>query len=262
MPTHPTTRHSPTLTLLAVIAVFLAPAPTPAAAQDRPPDIEITGSPTLYVADRDGSEPNAPTAWIVFRTRERVNPRLLVAQVDGRSGRSYRVEDTGTCVRSTVVGLGGRAALVPGRRYRVEIFARSGIGRSSSREHVLGRTVTAKRFAVASGRRTAPGCTSTGADRPSTTAAMRKGIRDFARSVDGRANRIAVSCRPAPNVGDVGRCSGTFDVRRENSTARYRLASRARVFRNTPDSLEYRVDARTASRRSGFPFRTSLTGYL
>jgi hypothetical protein len=89
--------------------------------------------------------------------------------------------------------------------------------------------------------------------------AMRKGIRDFARvGVDGgaTASRIAIDCRRVADVGDRGRCTGTFRLTRNGRSADYRLTSSARTLRISPSAIEYRLAATATRRAQGLPRST------
>lgn len=96
-------------------------------------------------------------------------------------------------------------------------------------------------------------------------AAMRKGIRDFARvSAHGAtASRIRVSCRSVPEVGDKGPCTGTFRLTRRERSADYKLTSTAWTLRISPGAIQYRVAAMTDRRVPGLPRTTGgFSGFL
>lgn len=96
-------------------------------------------------------------------------------------------------------------------------------------------------------------------------AAMRKGIRDYARVVrKGTASRIRVDCVPATKVGSTKPCRGSFVVTRKGRISHYRLVSgKAQTFRNTPGSIEYHMFARTNDPLPGARRSTgSLAGFL
>jgi hypothetical protein len=120
----------------------------------------IVGTPVLTVAIRGKATRDGPAAWITFRTSRRVsNPRLIVARVADKSGRTYRASPGSTCLRSTLVTDSGRIQLKPGRRYVVRFYTRAGIGRKRP------KTLIATRSLVAHGKPTslrtdAPPCRS------------------------------------------------------------------------------------------------------
>jgi hypothetical protein len=101
--------------------------------------------------------------------------------------------------------------------------------------------------------------------RITAEAAMRKGIRDFGRVAgDGaRASRFRIDCVAVPDVGDEGRCRGTFRLTRGGRSATYALTSRARVLRISPGAIEYRVGAQQRRRVRGLPYETrGFSGFL
>lgn len=214
-------------------------------------EVAVVGTPVLHVATPQPGGTNQPVAWVTFLTRRRIDPRMTVAAVDARSGRSFR-GGTANCVRSTLVDDDGRSMLRPGRHYVVELFSRAGTGSTQPRTLVSKRTLTARAFAVSPGARRAPDC-ATGRPAFTPTVAFRAGVRAFARIEDARVKSISVRCRPNPRVGDVRSCTGSFRLRRAGRTATYVLTARAATFRNTPGSIEYRVHARTADRVPGLP---------
>jgi len=96
-------------------------------------------------------------------------------------------------------------------------------------------------------------------------AAMRKGIRDFARlgAREATASRIHVICRAVPKVGDKGRCTGTFRLTRRGRSADYELTSTAWTLRISPAAIQYRVAAVTDGRVPGLPRTTGgFSGFL
>ena len=121
-----------------------------------PPAVSLAATPKLYIATGNPAVAGRPVAWTVFQTAQHVNPRLIVARVHGRSGRSYRIAGS-NCVRSTIVTDDGRTDLEPGRRYTVEFYARSGIGAHAERKLVATRKLIARAFPVDELRR-APNC--------------------------------------------------------------------------------------------------------
>ena len=247
MPAH----AKPLLLALALVGA----SPGVAAAQE----VAVAGTPVLHVATPQPGGTNSPVAWVTFRTRGRVDPRLTVVRIAGRSGRSHRTGGATNCVRSTLVAEDGRSTLRPGSRYVIEVFSRAGVGSTQPRSLVTKRTLTARAFAVRAGTPSVPNC-ATGRPAFTTTAAFRAGIRAFARIEDARVSSTSVRCRANPRVGDVRPCTGSFRVRRAGRTATYVLTARAATFRNTPGSIEYRVHARTADRVPGLP--ASVGGLL
>jgi hypothetical protein len=98
-------------------------------------------------------------------------------------------------------------------------------------------------------------------------AAMRKGIRDYARHGlepdRATASRIRVSCRPVKKVGDKGPCKGTFRLTLDGRSADYTLTGKARTLRIAPHAIEYRVAATTDDEVPGLPASTgSFSGFL
>jgi len=235
-----------------ILVATLLPA---AAAAATPPAYNLSGEPMLYAA-ADSSRPGAPTAWVVFRTNSDINPRLTVVRAGDRSGRSYRASGAATCVRSTIVG--GRP-LRAGVSYTVQFFARTGVGSTSTRSLQTERTLIARQWSKSPTR--PPTCRT---QRPSpftATAAFRFGVRAFARQNKATVPSASITCRSSADVGDTGRCSGFFQLRRGGRIATYRLTSKAATFRNTPSSIEYRVYATARGRVDGLPRRVSLLGF-
>lgn len=144
------------LVALAAIAVTLPAAALHAASGTVDvEDIRIVGTPTLHV-ERPGSGAGYNSAWVVFRTGERLHVvRQIVTELRGRRGRSYTAKGARTCVRSTVINV---AKLVkPGHRYRVRFYGRP--GRAGEAKTLLKTfTLTARRFAPPSGRFSVPHC--------------------------------------------------------------------------------------------------------
>jgi len=152
--THRTpTTAAATLFALATLAAATSP---PAFSATTPPAVSLAGIAALHVATGGHPSADTPAAWVVFKTRQHVNPRLLVVRAQSRSGRSYRIAGR-NCVRSTLVTSSGRIGLRAGRRYTVRFYARAGIGRRSPRTLIATRRLVARGFAVGA-RRRAPGC--------------------------------------------------------------------------------------------------------
>lgn len=177
-------------------------------------------------------------------------------RVGDRSGRSYRIQGAATCIRSTVVD---GPTLRPGAASTVRFFAREGIGSTTARALQTTRTLIARRWSERANR--PPTCRTRRAGTLTTTSAFRFGVRAFARLQKATVRSAAVSCRPASKVGSVGRCFGSFQVKRSGRTVSYRLTARAGAFRNTPGSIEYRVYATADRRTAGLPSRASLLGF-
>jgi hypothetical protein len=103
------------------------------------------------------------------------------------------------------------------------------------------------------------------AKNPTADAAMRKGIRDYARVAahGAKASKIDVSCKPVTKVGAKGACSGTFRLTLDGKSADYTLTSKARTLRISPGAIEYRVSAVTHDHVKGLPASTSaFSGFL
>jgi len=140
-----------------LLAVTGACSAQDSAAATAPPTFKVAAGARLYVPASPPAAGRA-AAWVVFRTSPHVSARLTVVQVAGRSGRSYAADGAANCVRSTVPSGDGRPALHAGRRYRVSFFARSGIGRSSTRTLVTTRDLTATTFTARGAGLEAPHC--------------------------------------------------------------------------------------------------------
>src|SRR3954467_2829852 len=101
---------------------------------------------------------------------------------------------------------------------------------------------------------------------PSADAAMRKGIRDYARVAvkgEAKASQIKVDCKPVAKVGQKGACIGTFSLTKGGRTAHYKLTSKARTLRLSPGAIEYRVSAVTKDHVKGLPSSTGgFSGFL
>lgn len=105
------------------------------------------------------------------------------------------------------------------------------------------------------------------APQPQSDAAMRKAVRDYARSgVGGKAmgaHNLKVDCVQAVKVGTTRACSGTFSLTRGGKIAHYRLTERASTFRNSPGSIEYRLYATATKKAAGLPSSiASFRGFL
>jgi hypothetical protein len=99
-------------------------------------------------------------------------------------------------------------------------------------------------------------------------AAMRKGIRDYARvglgdGVVAQASRIHVTCQPVTKVGQKRPCTGTFRLTLGGRSADYTLGKSARTLRIAPHAIEYRVAATTNATVAGLPASTGgFSGFL
>jgi hypothetical protein len=96
-------------------------------------------------------------------------------------------------------------------------------------------------------------------------AAMRKGVRDFARveAHGAKPSRIHVTCAAGTKLGTTIPCSGTFRLTLHGRSADYRLTKKAAAFRNSPGSVEYRLYARSAKTVVGLPQSTGgFMGFL
>ena len=103
------------------------------------------------------------------------------------------------------------------------------------------------------------------AKNPTADAAMRKGIRDYARVAvtDAKASNIHVNCKPVTKVGQKGTCAGTFSLTKGGRTAHYKLTSKARTLRLSPGAIEYRVSAVTKDKVQGLPASIgAFSGFL
>jgi hypothetical protein len=103
------------------------------------------------------------------------------------------------------------------------------------------------------------------AKNPTGDAAMKKGIKDYARvAVDGaKASNIDIDCKPVTKVGQKGACVGTFSLTKGGKTAHYKLTSKARTLRLSPGAIEYRVSAVTKDKVKGLPASTgAFSGFL
>ena len=98
------------------------------------------------------------------------------------------------------------------------------------------------------------------ASPPTPDAAMRKGVRDYARSVHATASGVEVHCRPAPHVDAVAGCRGNFRLTKADGSSSYALTDGASVLRISPNAIEYRVEARTGHAAPGMPRTTGVFG--
>lgn len=102
---------------------------------------------------------------------------------------------------------------------------------------------------------------------PQPDAAMRKGVRDFARFglKDRRPtpSKIKVACTPIKRVDDQGTCVGTFSLTLDGRTADYKLTRNATTFRISPGAIEYHLNARATRTAAGLPARVgTFAGFL
>jgi len=248
-------------TTLAVTACAASQAPSATAATA--PDASLSATPRVYVASPAPQAADRPAAWVVFSTKQRISARLLVARVDSTSGRSFRVDGPKkNCVRSTILSGGSGSSLRAGGSYTVRIYSRASIAASSPRKLIATRSVTARSFKVSAGGAHAPGC-SVKTAALSATAAMHTGISRFFARLHAVTVSESFACNPVTRVGQHGACRGGFVVRRGSARVAYRLTSAAATFRNTSDSIEYRLHARASGATHGLPTTTGgFTGYL
>ena len=101
---------------------------------------------------------------------------------------------------------------------------------------------------------------------PQSDAAMRKGIRDYAkhglRGNTAQATKMKVKCVNAAKVSSTRPCSGTFSLTIGGRTAHYRLTEGARTFRISPGAMEYHLKARATKKAPGLPTRIWWVGIL
>lgn len=102
---------------------------------------------------------------------------------------------------------------------------------------------------------------------PQPDAAMRKGVRDFAKFgiKDQRAtpSKIKITCTPIPKVNDKGTCTGTFALTVNGRTAEYRLTRKATTFRISKGAIEYHLNAKATKKAKGLPIRIgTFAGFL
>ncbi|MEA2190212.1 MAG: hypothetical protein QOI73_333 [Solirubrobacteraceae bacterium] len=144
------------LAALAALAVVLPAAALHAASGTVDvEDIRIVGTPTLHV-ERFGSGAGYNSAWVVFRTSERLHVvRQIVAEVHGLRGRSYTASGARTCVRSTVIS--AAKVIKPGNSYRVRFYGRPG-STGAAKTLLKTATLTARRFVAPAGRFSVPHC--------------------------------------------------------------------------------------------------------
>ncbi len=181
---------------------------------DATPSVTIAQNPELTVAIRSKSAVDAPAVWVTFRTTERLaNPRLVISQVSGHSGRTFRVRDRSTCLRTTVVTDTGRIDLRAGRRYNVKFYARAGIGRSRPRTLITTRTLVARGLRTEAGTH-APSCSS-------SNAATSSGSRYIGKRLVAKPEQLLFYENPAKSyIGSLQR-GQSFRVRKLSPTGRY-----------------------------------------
>ena len=107
--------------------------------------------------------------------------------------------------------------------------------------------------------------TASARDSDRADAAMRKGIRDYARVV-AKASASQISVDASRSIGKVGAqstLSGSFRLTKDGRTVTYRLTSKARALRISPSGIEYRLSARAVNPVRGFESSTgSFTGFF
>jgi hypothetical protein len=102
---------------------------------------------------------------------------------------------------------------------------------------------------------------------PQPDAAMRKGVRDFAKvGIKDHAaspSKIKVSCTPIKHVDDKGTCTGTFSLTLAGKTAEYKLTKKATTFRISPGAIEYHLNAKATKKAEGLPSQIgTFAGFL
>jgi hypothetical protein len=112
-----------------------------------------------------------------------------------------------------------------------------------------------------------PTAASAGIHNPQPDAAMRKGVRDFAKFglKDHKASpsKIKVTCTPIKQVDDKGTCVGTFSLTLDGKTADYKLAKKATTFRISPGAIEYHLNANATKKAAGLPTQVgTFAGFL
>jgi hypothetical protein len=102
---------------------------------------------------------------------------------------------------------------------------------------------------------------------PQADAAMRKGVRDFAKfgikDHQATPSKLKVSCTPIKHVDDKGTCVGTFSLTLGGRTADYRLTRKATTFRISPGAIEYHLNAKATKKAAGLPAQIgTFAGFL
>ncbi len=101
---------------------------------------------------------------------------------------------------------------------------------------------------------------------PQSDAAMRKGVRDYARyGLKGKTLTVKatnISCVQAAEVGSTRRCRGSFTLTSAGRTVRYRLTAMARTTRISPGAMMYHLRAKAERRAPSLPTTISFTGIL
>jgi hypothetical protein len=137
---------------VALLAPVLAAVLGSGAAQAQAPAFHLAGKPKLFVATGFPER-----VYVTFRTREHLHePRIVVAAVAGRHGRTYASRSAGVanCYRSTIITRSS-PGLTPHHIYRVEFLSRP-----SAHSHTETRVATfqlgARSFTA--GRSRSPSC--------------------------------------------------------------------------------------------------------
>ena len=101
---------------------------------------------------------------------------------------------------------------------------------------------------------------------PQSDAAMRKGVRDYARyGVEGKTLKVKstdIRCVQAAKVSATEPCRGSFALTFQGRTVRYRLTPMARTFRISQGAMEYHLRAKATRTAPGMPATISFTGIL
>jgi hypothetical protein len=102
---------------------------------------------------------------------------------------------------------------------------------------------------------------------PQPDAAMRKGVRDFAKfgikDHKATASKLKFTCTPIPHVNDKGTCTGTFSLTLNGKTADYKLTKKAGTFRIGKGAIEYHLNAKATKKAQGLPTQVgTFAGFL
>ena len=101
---------------------------------------------------------------------------------------------------------------------------------------------------------------------PQSDAAMRKAIRDYAKSrikdKPMKATNLKVDCVQAVTISSTRPCSGTFSLTLAGKTAHYRLTKKSKTFRNSPGSMIATLNAVATKKAAGLPTTPHWTAIL
>ena len=113
---------------------------------------------------------------------------------------------------------------------------------------------------------TAPAAATAAIPNPQSDAAMRKGIRDFAkRAFDGKTAKVTklkVKCVQAAEISSTRPCRGTFSLTLAGRTAHYKLTKKASTFRLSPGAMQYDLRATATKKAAGLPSSIRSGGIL